>query len=134
MSKKILSAGTANVEVAANQTIVADNVLRALSIAGTKISSDKGLQAVTACRNVVGDFFPGNLPAVEAVGVVVTIVTNLVADLLCEIEPAQPISNPEADGRVLAVLEYIKSQVVNGVRAREANKVMAAIRGAGRLN
>lgn len=90
---------------------------------GNQLPPHVGEQLVGSMHNMLQTHFNSSVELKSAVSVMV--VANVMADLLSGIEPAMPITVPEADGRVKAVVSAFVDVLHNAIRDRSVNAHMA---------
>lgn len=90
---------------------------------GNQVPPHVGEALVGSMHNMLVQAFPGSVELKSAVSVMV--VANVLADLVSSIEPASPITVPEADGRVKALVSAFVDVLHNAIRDRSVNAHLA---------
>lgn len=100
---------------------------------GRNISPEKGLSTWIAYRDMVGQIFPGNLPAPAVVAILTIIAANAVSSVFEQMEGALEMATPEAVGRRQATVEIFGEILNKAVMEREKIRLnrFAGIAGAG---
>lgn len=90
---------------------------------GNQVPPHVGEQLVASMHNMLQLHFNNSVELKSAVSVM--LVANVLADLVSGIEPAMPITVPEADGRVKAVVAAFVDVLYGAIRDRSVNAHLA---------
>lgn len=86
---------------------------------GRQIPPEKGLSTWIAYRDMVGQTFPGSLPAPAVVAILTIIAANAVSSVIEQMEGALDMATPEAIGRRNAAVELFGEILNKAVMERE---------------
>jgi hypothetical protein len=102
-----------------------------MRVYANQIPHDKGIQAWIGYRDMIGNMFPGNMPAPAGAAILTIIAANAVSSLLEQMEAGLEFDTPGAVGRRKAVAELFEKVLDHASDQREELRLKKLFAGQG---
>jgi hypothetical protein len=92
-----------------------------------QIPTENGINAWLAYRNMIGQMFPGQMPAPAAIAIMTVVAANAISSLSDQMESALEFDTPGAQGRRQATAAYFERILNHASELREGERLRRLI-------